>query len=294
MTHKMRILCIGEVLWDSLPSGLYLGGAPLNVCYHLNQFDINAEIASKVGKDRLGIEAVRRIKALGISTKLIQYDSTVETGFVGVELTKAGDPTYDILEPVAWDSISFSTNLDQIAQQSWGIVFGSLAQRNKVSRTTIQKLCQKDVKLIFDMNLRKPFINKEIIGYSLQQADIVKMNEDELNYLIEWYSLSGGLKNAVEELDHQFKFSMICITKGARGSMMLQNGKWYQHEGFPVEVKDVVGAGDAFLASFIHGILNQKDGEAILAWANATGSLVAQKDGAMPTYEVSDITNQMA
>lgn len=293
MTHKMRILCIGEVLWDSLPSGLYLGGAPLNVCYHLNQFDINAVIASKVGEDRLGIEAVRRIKALGISTNLIQHSSKAETGFVGVELTKNGDPTYDILEPVAWDNISFSEELDRVAQQSWGIVFGSLAQRNEVSRTTIQNLCQKDVKLIFDMNLRKPFINKEVISYSLQQADIVKMNEDELNYLIEWYSLSGVPKNAVKELDQHFKFSAVCITKGANGSMMLQNGEWYQHKGFPVKVKDVVGAGDAFLASFIHGILNKRDGDTILACANATGSLVAQKDGAMPEYEVSDITNQM-
>lgn len=293
MTHKKRILCIGEVLWDSLPSGLYLGGAPLNVCYHLNQFHINAEIASKVGKDRLGVEAVRRIKSVGIPTELIQYDSDAETGFVGVKLTKDGDPTYDILEPVAWDSISLSKKLDHVAQQSWGIVFGSLAQRSEVSRSTIQKLCQKDATLIFDMNLRKPFISKEVISKSLQHADIVKMNEDELNYLVDWFSLSGGPKNAVQELDKRFKFSTVCITKGANGSIMLHNGKWYQHNGFPVKAKDVVGAGDAFLASFINGLINQKEGNAMLACANATGSFVAQKDGAMPQYEISDINKVM-
>ncbi|MGM0545391.1 MAG: carbohydrate kinase family protein [Bacteroidota bacterium] len=293
MSEKSKVMCIGEVLWDSLPSGLYLGGAPLNVCYHLNQLDIESVIASKVGKDRLGKEAVRRIKMMGISTELVQYDDQHETGFVGVELTQNGDPDYSILEPVAWDFIRYTERLEQAADNISAIVFGSLGQRNKISRKTIQKLWQSDAQLIFDMNIRKPFVNKEVICQSLEIADIVKLNEDELNYLIQWYSLSGGPHNAVEELTEQFNCSTICITKGANGSMLFRDGLWFEHKGFPVKAKDVVGAGDAFLASLLHGIIKGKSGEEMLVCANATGSLIAQKDGATPEYNLGDVKQMM-
>lgn len=293
MSNKSKILCIGEVLWDSLPSGLYLGGAPLNVCYHLNQLDIESVIASKVGKDRLGKEAVRRIKMMEISTDLVQYDEQHETGFVGVELTESGDPQYNILQPVAWDEIILSDKLEDTAEQSSGLVFGTLAQRNETSRKTIQALMGRGLTLIFDMNLRKPFINKKVIRQSLEVADIVKMNEDELNHLIDWYSLPGGPKSAVEDIVGQFNCSTVCVTKGANGSMLFKDGKWFEHKGFPVKAKDVVGAGDAFLASLIHGIITGEEGKDLLVYANATGSLIAQKDGATPQYNIDEIRSEM-
>ncbi len=289
MSEKSKVMCIGEVLWDSLPSGLYLGGAPLNVCYHLNQLNVPATITSKVGQDRLGKEAVHRIENMGISIDLVQYDEQHETGFVGVELTQSGDPDYSILEPVAWDYIEYTDQLEQVADNTSAIVFGSLGQRNTVSRETIQKLWHGDATLIFDVNLRKPFINREVISHSLEVADIVKLNENELNYLIEWYSLSGGPPSAVEELTEKFNCSTICITKGANGSMLFRDGLWFEHAGFPVKAKDVVGAGDAFLASLLHGIIEGKSGKEMLACANATGSLIAQKDGATPEYNMGDI-----
>lgn len=293
MSDKSKVICIGEVLWDSLPSGLYLGGAPLNVCYHLNQLNVPATIASKVGQDRLGKEAVHRIENMGISTELIQYDDQNETGFVGVEFTESGDPDYSILEPVAWDYIEFTEQLEQAMQNTSAIVFGSLGQRNTISRKTIQKLWHSDAQMIFDMNLRKPFINKDVIDKSLEIADIVKLNEDELNYLIEWYSLSGGPRSAVEELTEEFDCSALCITKGANGSMLLKDGNWFEHKGFPVKARDVVGAGDAFLASLLYGVMKGENGDEILAYANATGSLIAQKDGATPEYSLDDITQLM-
>ena len=293
MSEMNKILCIGEVLWDSLPSGLYLGGAPLNVCYHLNQLNIESVIASKVGKDRLGKEAIRRINKMDISTDLVQYDEQRETGFVGVELTEGGDPQYNILQPVAWDEIIYSKNLEDTAEQSLGLVFGTLAQRNETSRKTIQALMGTDLSLIFDMNLRKPFINKKVIRQSLEMADIVKMNEEELNYLIDWYSLSGGPKSAVEDIVDQFNCSTVCVTKGANGSMLFKDGEWFEHKGFPVKAKDVVGAGDAFLASLIHGIITGEDGKDLLVYANATGSLIAQKDGATPQYSLDEIRSEM-
>ncbi|WP_440998508.1 carbohydrate kinase family protein [Fodinibius sp. SL11] len=293
MSDKSNILCIGEVLWDSLPSGLYLGGAPLNVCYHLNQLNIESVIASKVGKDRLGKEAVRRIKMMDISTDLVQFDEQHETGFVGVEFTEGGDPQYNILQPVAWDEIILSDKLGDTAEQSLGLVFGTLAQRNETSRKTIQSLMERGLTLIFDMNLRKPFINKKVIRQSLEMADIVKMNEDELNHLIEWYSLSGGPKSAVEDIVAHFNCSTVCVTKGANGSMLFKDDKWFEHQGFPVKAKDVVGAGDAFLASLIHGIITGVDGKDLLIYANATGSLIAQKDGATPQYSLDEIRSEM-
>ncbi len=293
MSDQERILCIGEILWDSLPSGLYLGGAPLNVCYHLNQFNINAIIASRVGDDRLGKEAIRRIERKGISSDLIQQDHKHETGFVSVELSSQGDPQYDIIEPVAWDFIELDNQLQQVVQNCWGIVFGTLAQRDSESRDTIQKLWDSDAKKILDMNLREPFIDRKIIHDSLTAADVVKMNEEELNQLKDWFSLSGRTRKTVEKLTTKFGTSVFCITRGANGAMLFRDGDWFEHMGFPAKVKDAVGAGDAFLAALLYGIKNNKETYNLLSLANATGAFVAQKDGATPAYSLEDILNEI-
>lgn len=289
MEHKRKVLCIGEVLWDALPGGLYLGGAPLNVCYHLNQLGITADMCSKVGNDRLGKEALQRITDNDISAEYIQTDDKEETGFVKVEVEENGEPTYDIIKPAAWDFIERKASLKKGAENSWGMVFGSLAQRHPESRSTIQELWDCDTKKILDINLRPPYTDKNIIRDSLEVADIIKMNKDELTHLIKWYSLPGDRHEAVEKLAIRFKCSLICITEGAKGAMMYQGSSWYGHKGYPVKAKDSVGAGDAFFATLIHGIQHEKKGEELLKYANAAGSLVAQKDGAMPEYSLSDI-----
>lgn len=289
MAKQNRLLCIGEVLWDALPSGLFLGGAPLNVCYHLNRLGIDAAIAGRVGDDRLGKEALRRINKLGISTELMQIDDEFETGFVEVELTSSGDPDYRIAEPVAWDRITASASLEQVIEDCWGLVFGSLAQRHAQSRSTIQQLWKHDVKLIFDLNLREPFVDRQVVYQSLEQADIVKMNEEELSLLIDWLSLPVHPKKAVDELGNKFGGATVCVTRGAKGAMLFLNGQWYQHNGFPVEARDSVGAGDALLAVMLFGIINDKPGQQIVKLANAAGSLVARKDGATPYYTLSDL-----
>ncbi len=289
MRNKGKILCIGEVLWDALPAGLFLGGAPLNVCYHLNQFGIDAEIASSVGDDRLGKEAIARIKQKGIATKHIQTDSKFETGFVSVELSDNENPEYDIIEPVAWDHISLTGQVKKSAKNSWGLVFGSLAQRNQKSRETIQKLWELNIKKIFDVNLRPPHVNREIVMDALKISDIIKMNEEELLQLSEWCSISGDEKQSVEKLAKQFDSPVICITRGSAGAILYQQDMWFEHGGFPVTAKDAVGAGDAFLAALLYGIKNRKSGYELLVYANAAGSLVARKEGATPSYSSADI-----
>ncbi|GAA5521210.1 carbohydrate kinase [Aliifodinibius salicampi] len=287
--QQRKILCIGEILWDALPSGLFLGGAPLNVCYHLNQLGISVEMCSRVGGDRLGKEALRRIQRNDMSTAHIQTDGQSETGFVEVEVTSNGEPSYTIIEPVAWDFIEPSPSLKQAVRESWGIVFGSLAQRNEQSRDTIQNLWKYADKKILDLNLRPPHIDRTVIRDSLAAADIIKMNEAELEQIKKWFSLSGSSCQIVETLAEKFECSFICITKGPAGAMLFEDGSWSDHRGYKTDAKDSVGAGDAFLATMIYGVQCGKKGKELLKYANAAGSFVAQKSGATPEYDIHSI-----
>lgn len=289
MDSRRNIICTGEILWDALPSGLFLGGAPLNVCCHLNRLGIDADILSRVGSDRLGKEAVRRIAQQGISTALIQSDPREETGFVEVEITAEGEPSYRIIRPVAWDFIEKTPEAVKRAGESWGIVCGTLAQRNEVSRRTIRSLWQADTRKILDLNLRKPYDDREIVRESLLAADIVKMNGEELRRVTAWFSLSDDSREAAGDLSDLFGCSLICITRGAGGAAVWQNGEFSEHNGYPVKVKDSVGSGDAFFAALIYGLQREKRGEELLSFANAAGSLVAGKQGAIPEYNISDI-----
>ncbi|SMO91974.1 carbohydrate kinase family protein [Fodinibius sediminis] len=293
MKEQETVLCIGEVLWDALPDGLYLGGAPLNVCYHLNQLGIRAEMCSRVGRDRLGREAFRRITKKGIKVTHIQLDDEAETGFVEVEVNENGEPEYEIIEPVAWDFIAPNSALTQAVEQSWGIVFGTLCQRSPESRSTIQQLWDWDAKKILDLNFRPPHVNKTTVQSSLQVADILKMNDVELERLQKWYTLPSDGKQAVEALADTFDCPVICITEGSRGARLYREGRWYRHEGYSVEARDSVGAGDAFLAALIYGIQHQKGGAELLQYANAAGSLVARKNGATPDYDIGELEKIM-
>lgn len=288
MSDKSDVLCIGEILWDALPSGLFLGGAPLNVCFHLNQFGVDADIASRVGKDRLGKEALQRIENKEISTGHIQVGEEAETGFVQVDV-ESGNPVYEIVKPAAWDFLRFNDTLEKKAGNSWGLVFGSLAQRHPVSRATIQKLWRSSTRKILDINLRPPHVDKKIIRDSLEVADIIKMNKEELDQLSQWYSLPDDPHRAVEALASEFKCPLICVTQGAGGAVMYEDNSWYRHPGYRAVSKDTVGAGDAFLAAMIFGLQHNKEREDILEYANAAGSFVAQKDGATPEYSLHDI-----
>lgn len=282
-------------MWDALSSGLFLGGAPLNVCYHLNQLGIDATISSRVGDDRLGKEALKRIKNKGISTEYIQQDVKHETGFVQVQFGElSNEPSFSIIKPVAWDFIQLTKKLENLVSNSWGLVFGSLAQRHEVSRQTIQRLWKYDIKKILDLNLRPPYLDKTIVQDSLKVADMVKMNEEELNQLKIWYSFSDDNRKAVEELTSEFDCELLCITRGSEGAMLYYEERWYEHSGYPIQVEDMVGTGDAFLAALIYGLQKEKYGEKLLAYANATGSLVAQKNGATPEYDIQDVENTIA
>ena len=279
-----EVLCVGEVLWDSLPSGLFLGGAPFNVAAHLHTLGVPAGMVTRVGSDRLGAEALQRLARNGISTDLVQIDPARETGFVSVTLDANGIPDYEILAPAAWDFIQLSARLQERAARAAAMVFGSLAQRNPVSRSTIAQLCHIAAVKVFDVNLRPPYDNPSTVRQSLAHADIVKLNEQELQQLSAWFGLPQGLREGATALAESFGCETICITRGGEGAALLHQGRWSEHAGYRVEVKDTVGSGDAFLAALLSGLFAGRDDEAILQHANLLGAYVATQSGATPAY----------
>lgn len=282
MNSSSQVLCIGEILWDALPEGLFPGGAPLNVCYHLNRLGVRSRIVSCVGNDRLGWEILRRIRNKNMDVGLIQKSAKLETGFVEVTLDKSKDADYKILKPVAWDEIQLLPEITKAAKESWGVVFGSLAQRNDISRRTIQTLFDLPVQKIFDINLRPPFTDREIIEQSLDAADIVKMNVSELKALIAWFNLPESFPQACRVLAENFNCQTVCVTRDAAGACIWHEGEWAEHQGYEVEVVDTIGSGDAFLAALIYGIIHRFDPPELLDAANKIGSSIAAHQGAMP------------
>lgn len=278
-----EILCVGEVLWDSLPSGLFLGGAPFNVACHLRAAGMPAAMVSRIGDDRLGTEIVARASRFGVTVDLIQVDERLPTGFVSVTLDGNGVPTFDIVAPAAWDAIASSEALLKRAAAARAIVFGSLAQRQAVSRATIEQLWKSNALMVFDVNLRPPFDDREVVRRSLQRADVVKMSEQELHQLVAWFGLPPGIREGATAIAEQFGCPTVCVTRGDQGASLLHEGSWNEQDGFEVEVRDTVGAGDAFLAVLLVGLLTKMTPGAALEHANLIGAYVVTQYGAVPT-----------
>ena len=277
-----EVLCVGEVLWDALPGGLFLGGAPFNVACHLRAAGTPVTMVSRVGADRLGDEVLRRAARHGVGTDLVQVDDVLPTGFVRVDVDDAGDPAYEILEPAAWDAIAPTAELLDRACAARAIVFGTLAQRHAVSRATIRRMWEGDALMVLDVNLRAPFDDRAIVHASLARADVVKLSDDELRTIAEWSGLRGGEREVVAALAETFACRVVCVTRGSRGAALWRDGRWSDHPGFRVEVRDTVGAGDAFLAALLAGLLAGAADDAILERANRIGAHVATQFGAVP------------
>lgn len=287
MKKQSAITCIGEILWDALPSGLFLGGAPLNVCLNLHELGMPVRMISRVGDDRLGKEAVERLENAGISTEHIQIDKQHETGFVKVFLSGEGSPDYEILQPVAWDFIEIKKKkTKQLLRESWAVVYGTLAHRSNPDLKNIGQL--KCVKVL-DMNLRLPHYDSDGVLALIKDCDVLKMNEHELELMQDWCSLDEKTEYACREIGQRFECTTICVTRGGKGSVLLHNGTWFRHEGFATKVTDAVGAGDAFLAALLHGIQSGKPDDELLPFANAAGAFVASRSGANPDYSIDTL-----
>lgn len=281
------ILCVGEVLWDALPEGLFLGGALYNVARHLHALGQPVQLVSRVGDDTLGREILRRMRAAGLSTDLVQIDADHRTGFVEVRLDAEGVADYVIVEPVAWDAIATTKRLASRAETAQALVFGSLAQRSDVSRRTIQTLCDvTNGVTVYDVNLRPPYTSRDVVEASMRAADVVKLNDDELTTLRGWYDLPSTLTGGVETLGDRFDVATCCVTCGPDGAYLWHDGAWTYHAGFDVAVRDTVGAGDSFLAALLAGLLAGDAPDDVLRRANRLGAFVASRSGATPEYDV--------
>lgn len=284
MTKEKYVVGIGEVLWDVLPDGKKIGGAPANFAYHVSQFGLDGMAVSAVGNDGLGEEIVDVLNRQGLEHHLERVG--FPTGTVEVCLDKAGVPQYDIKENVAWDNIHFTEELKEIAGKTQAVCFGSLAQRNPVSRKAIHEFLDTmptGGMKVFDINLRQNFFSEEVVRQSIAKCDILKINDEELVIVKELLGLRKETQDSLcEELLSSGDLRMLILTCGAEGSKVFSN-EGISVLGTPkVEVADTVGAGDSFTAAFVASILKGKSVREAHRAAVDVSAYVCSKRGAMP------------
>ncbi len=280
MESTKKIVCYGEVLWDMLPNGKVVGGAPMNVAFQAGNLGLKASLISRVGEDELGKELLEFLSEKGLKSDLIQVDLDHLTGIVKVQLSAGGQPSYEIVHPVAWDFIEVNPALAAVVRAADLFVFGSLVARSSVSRETLFQLLDVAPFRAFDVNLREPFYSKELLDPLLTKADLVKVNDDELEILANWYSVRGNQQEQMTQLRRQFGWEGIICTLGKDGACYLDNKGWYQQGGFPIQVQDTIGSGDAFFATFLWAMATGADPNECLKKGSAAGALVATQSGA--------------
>ncbi len=287
MEQKRYVVGLGEVLWDVLPEGKKLGGAPANFAYHAGQFlgSDNTIAISALGQDKLGDETLTALRQHGLNDLMPRVP--YPTGTVQVELDEQGIPSYDIKENVAWDNIPFDDDICQIARSCRAVCFGSLAQRNVVSRTTIQHFLDEtpaDCLKIFDINLRQQFYTKEIIKESIQRCNVLKINDEELVLIGRMFDYPGlDFQNKCWLILGKYNLDMLVLTCGTNGSYVFTPGQMSFQETPKVEVADTVGAGDSFTGSFCAAILQGKSVAEAHKRAVQVSAFVCTQNGAMPT-----------
>lgn len=282
---SFNVIGIGEILWDMLPSGKQLGGAPANFAWHARGLGARSGLISRVGRDALGAEILRRLESLGLPIAAIQTDASAPTGTAGVELGADGQPRFTIHENVAWDRLALEETALAAAGAADAVAFGTLGQRCEPARRTIQALLaavRPGALRILDLNLRQNYYSRELIETSLRLANIVKCNDAELPVLAKMLGLRGNARRQVEGLARQHALRLVCLTRGAHGSLLFCEGRWAEDPGEPVAVKDTVGAGDAFTAALALGVLAGKPLEAINRKANQVARYVCSCEGATP------------
>ena len=285
---------MGEALWDVLPEGKKIGGAPANFAYHVSQFGLASEVISAVGDDALGDEILENLTSKGLSHLIEKVP--YPTGTVQVEIDQAGVPQYEIKENVAWDNIPYTARLEAIAERTGAVCFGSLAQRNVVSRNTINRFLdampQTDsTAIVFDVNLRQGFYNKEILCNSMKRCNILKINDEELVTVSRMFGYPGiDLQDKCWILLDKYNLKMLILTCGINGSYVFTPGNVSFQPTPKVEVADTVGAGDSFTAAFIASILKGKSVAEAHALAVQTSAYVCTQKGAMPVLP-KELTN---
>jgi fructokinase len=282
---SFKVIGLGEVLWDLLPAGSQLGGAPANFAYHAHALGAHASVVTRVGDDSLGRDILARFKGFGFSTETVQVDEQTLTGTVTVRLDGDGIPHYTIHENVAWDRLVFTPTALAVVREASAVCFGTLAQRHSTARATIQRLvaaAPADAWRVFDINLRQKFFSREIIEQSLRLANVLKLNDGELRVLAALFDLHASPRHQVEQLADGFGLRLVALTRGPQGSLLFRDGSWSEQAPHPVEVVDTVGAGDAFTAALVMGLLLEMKLDELHAWAAEIARHVCSQAGATP------------
>jgi fructokinase len=287
-----KIVCFGEVLWDVFPDGKQIGGAPLNVAYRLKTFQNEVCIISAIGNDDLGKEILDFLKKNNIDSSNIQVLSNFETGKVTVKLNKQGSATYSIDYPKAWDKIRLTIKVLEEISTARVFIYGSLVTRDEVSKNTLHKLLKVAKYKVFDVNLRAPFYKLKEVVALMHKADFIKLNDDELQEIASaMQSTSKDLLTNLHYVADATKTKHLCVTKGAKGAVLLYDNQLYFNDGYKIEVADTVGSGDSFLASLIHKLIHQNKPQEALDFACAIGALVASNKGANPVINPIELKN---
>lgn len=281
---------LGELLWDMFPGGKQLGGAPANFAYMTSLLGDEGIVASRVGSDALGRSAGRRLERLGLRSAHLQIDRAYPTGTVNVAVDPTGQPTFEIAESVAWDFFDWTPEWRSLAERADAVCFGSLAQRCPQSRATIRAFLDAlglGATRIFDVNLRQSFYNAEILSESAKLAQIMKVNNDELPIVAKLLAIPFiyDEMRAAHWLRDTFALKLVCITRGAKGSLVVSKDETSEHPGLRVHVADTVGAGDAFTAALVYHYLRGASVTTLNEAANRMGAWVASEVGATPARD---------
>jgi fructokinase len=288
------IICFGEVLWDVLPAGRKLGGAPLNVALRAQSLGNKAKMISGIGKDQIGEELAREIKAHGGSLDHIQVSEAFATSEVLVELDEHGTASYEIRMPCAWDNITLLERDIKAVEASDAFIYGSLVARNTTSRDTLLALLDRASYKVFDVNLRAPHYALERLIDLMRPADFVKFNDDELYEICAHLEFNDrDLETCIRFMSEQTGTDQVCVTLGKDGAVLFYKNTFYYNPGYKVIVADTVGAGDSFLASITSQLLNGSHPQDAIDFACAVGSIVASRHGANPEIPDSEIRSMI-
>ncbi|WP_289659946.1 carbohydrate kinase family protein [Flavobacterium panacagri] len=293
---KLKAVAFGEVLWDIFDNIKKIGGAPLNVALRMKALGADVNMISSVGNDSDGEAIINEIKKLGLDTQTILKSDNYPTGLVNVILDESKSATYEILYPSAWDKIILNDAARESVQNADVLIYGSLVCRDEVSRQALEELLHSDTYKVFDVNLRKPHYNYEILKQLMDAANFIKFNDEEL------MEISAAFDSPYTTLEENMNFicsftnaTAICVTRGKDGALLLWDKHLYENTGYVVKVEDTVGAGDSFLGALVTSLLTDKEPQQALNFACATGALVAGSSGANPEIllsRIDDLINQ--
>jgi fructokinase len=283
--NNKKIIVVGEILFDVYPNYENLGGAPFNFSFHLNKLGHDIKFISSIGDDDRGSKIMQFLHKREFPVKYIQISKEYPTGVVNILLNDEGIPSYEIINEVAYDNITFDENLQKATiQDSDLLYFGTLAQRGLVSRETINKIIDNSSAKVkfYDINLRKGLYNNEVIYNSLFFCNFLKLNEDELEYVAKEFISENNIEKSIISLSKKFSIPTICLTKGAQGSVLFHNEQFFEKKTKTQQVIDTVGAGDAFSAMMVYGFLQNKEPLDILEVSSEFALKVCMLEGAIP------------